>query len=112
MFALFPSPFICISSQKALTALIDHTTPYEFTIISPPHAGCSFGIPWWQEVIRPYNVTSILDCGASTALALEALERGIDGVVCRDMRSVLPKEWEKRLFPYRPSTLTLGQALR
>lgn len=105
MFSLFPSPFIHISSQKSLNALLLKQGSRSYTLISSPFAGCALGIPWWVALLKDApHLPSILDCGASSALALQALHAGISGVVCRHPTSDLLKYADTQLFQTRPTS--------
>lgn len=105
MFPLFPAPLIHISSQKSLETLLMHAPDPPFTLISSPFAGCSLGIPWWLALLRNmHHQPSILDCGASIALALQALHSGISGVVCRHAPPPIQTQWGSRFLLKRPST--------
>ncbi|MCX5616617.1 hypothetical protein NQF87_06495 [Bombella sp. TMW 2.2559] len=101
-FPPFPHPFVTISTRQTLLQAQRHFAGQPFTAVSPPHAGASLGIDWWLHVTKGLSCPSVLDCGASASLALEALHRGITGVICRDFRAGLPADMKDRLFSQRP----------
>lgn len=107
IFPSFPRPFITISTRTTLLKVHQHFAGHPFTILSPLHAGASLGIEWWLHLIGESKAPSILDCGASASLAIEALHRGIEGVVCRDFRAGLPDDMRGRLFSQRPSDTSI-----
>ncbi|MGC5748222.1 hypothetical protein J4P41_06195 [Gluconobacter sp. NFX36] len=75
-------PVFVISCHGDMTDLkIRH--PFPFLAMSPMGAGNSFGVPWWLQVVGDERSASILDCGASAALARIALLAGIGWVVCK-----------------------------
>ncbi|WP_231874984.1 hypothetical protein [Gluconobacter thailandicus] len=75
-------PVFVISCQADMTNLKTRH-PLPFLAMSPMGAGNSFGVPWWLQVVEEERSASILDCGASAALARIALLAGIGWVVCR-----------------------------
>lgn len=105
IFAAFPRPFLTIGTRPLLLEICHQRGSRPFTILSPAYAGASLGLPWWLHLITDIEHPSILDCGANAALALEALHRGIDGVICRDFRATIPKAMEGRLASIRPSVM-------
>lgn len=107
----FPKPFITISSRTELITAINTLKERNFTALSPIHAGASFGVMWWCSLIKGTHISSILDCGASVALATEALHVGIDGVVCRDSRPANHADNTNRIFLERPQSLSLAEYL-
>lgn len=107
IFPSFPRPFITISTRTALLRAHQHFAAHSFTIVSPLHAGVSLGIEWWLHLTKEVEAPSILDCGASASLAIEALHKGIEGVVCRDFRAGLPENMKGRLFSQRPHETTI-----
>lgn len=100
-------PVFTISSCPEMTRLrAQHPEP--FLALSPDGAGNSFGIPWWLDVVQEQKAFSILDCGASAALARMALLAGIGWVVCQassqQMRALKSdKLQETRVLTARPS---------
>ncbi len=112
IFARFPHPFITITTRPVLLTIHQHVNKAPFTILSPPHAGTSLGLPWWLHLISGIPRPSILDCGANAALAMEALYRGVDGVICREFHSVLPPAMRGRLFTIRPPETNYWQNKR
>ncbi|QHI95790.1 hypothetical protein GT348_05600 [Aristophania vespae] len=108
----FPYPVIDISSQNELKRLLSLQNEKRITIISPPYAGHAFGLPWWQTLIKDCPFPTILDCGASAALALAALEDGIHGVICRDFYSLKPSQYSYQLLTKRPDTLSLKDYIK
>lgn len=102
IFPPFPQPVIAISTRPALLRACQYFGEHPFTALSPTHAGASFGVHWWLSLMEGTAIPSLLDCGASTALALEALHAGIAGVICRDFRAGLPSGMKGRLLSHRP----------
>ncbi|MBM3096692.1 hypothetical protein JRX38_01455 [Gluconobacter cerinus] len=100
-------PVFSISSYPEIVSLrAQHPQP--FLALSPDGAGNSFGIPWWLDVVQEQKALSILDCGASAALARMALLAGIGWVVCQaslqQMRALKSdKLHETRVLVARPS---------
>ncbi|GEM15508.1 hypothetical protein NBRC3293_0005 [Gluconobacter oxydans NBRC 3293] len=54
-----------------------------FLALSAESAGNAFGVPWWLEVVGSRAGQSMLDCGASPAIARQALDAGIGWAICR-----------------------------
>ncbi|WP_244902293.1 hypothetical protein [Gluconobacter frateurii] len=75
-------PVFVISCQSDMTNLKERH-PRPFLAMSPMAAGNSFGVPWWLQVVGDGRSASILDCGASAALARIALLAGIGWVICK-----------------------------
>ncbi|WP_139064431.1 hypothetical protein [Gluconobacter morbifer] len=75
--------------------------------LSPAGAGNSVGIPWWIAVTGSRSGLSILDCGASPAIARNALEAGIGWVVCRGAQAQIRAlqtvpAYRERILPCPP----------
>lgn len=107
IFPPFPQPIITISTRSALMRACRYFGSRPFTALSPLHAGASLGIHWWLRLMEETDIPSILDCGGSASLALEALHEGIEGVICRDFRAGLPHDMKERLLPERPRSETI-----
>lgn len=59
------------------------STGNAFLALSVESAGNAFGVPWWLELVGAQAGLSILDCGASPAIARMALDAGIGWTICR-----------------------------
>lgn len=81
----------------------------DLIVISPENAGSAFGVPWWIAVTGSRFAHTILDCGASPAVARAALNAGIGWVICRappaQLRAILTDpRYDGRILTRRPST--------
>lgn len=73
--------FMIPSRQEMDQLLLSWDKP--FLALSAESAGNAFGVPWWLEVVGSRAGQSILDCGASPAIARQALDAGIGWAICR-----------------------------
>ncbi|MFT8614100.1 MAG: hypothetical protein ABF727_16100 [Gluconobacter oxydans] len=78
-----------------------------FLALSAESAGNAFGVPWWLEVVGSRAGQSILDCGASPAIARQALDAGVGWAICR----VNPAQFLalETYYDYRGRILTFRQ---
>ncbi|MFT8877912.1 MAG: hypothetical protein ABF932_15465 [Gluconobacter potus] len=75
-------PVFMVPSREEMDQLL-LSLDKPFLALSAESAGNAFGIPWWLEVVGSRAGRSILDCGASPAIARQALDAGIGWTICR-----------------------------
>ncbi|QDH24030.1 hypothetical protein D5366_00765 [Neokomagataea tanensis] len=96
-------PIYVISSQNDYRRHAHHAVT-RWIALSPEHAGAAFGLKWWFSVTDGNYQYSILDCGASAALAQDALNLGVGWVICRAPAAQLAALATNSLFVKRVLT--------
>lgn len=78
-----PEPARRIAGAAALARLVVEADGRAMTVLSPDNAGGVLGAGWWLALIAPYRhlpLRFVLDCGAHTGIAVEALRAGVPAV--------------------------------
>ncbi|WP_068169219.1 hypothetical protein [Neokomagataea thailandica] len=89
--------------------------PQPWIALAPEHSGAALGILWWLQVVGDQAPLSILDCGASAALAQQALNAGIGWVICRTTSAQIKAlssapSWTGRILNQRPNSLPFSSS--